>query len=77
MLFWKIYKEMIVQEWKWINEWKKDASGRYDAKLSFPIQFTPLVLLIIYLIYLYISPLTPMSDQDRISPYNINTISTR
>ena len=22
-------------------------------------------------------PLTPMSDQDRISPYNINTISTR
>ena len=23
------------------------------------------------------SPLTPMSDQDRISPYNINTISTR
>ena len=69
---------MIVDKWKWIiNEWKKDASGRYDAKLSFPIQFTPLVLLIIYLIYLYISPLTPMSDQDRISPYNINTISTR
>ena len=23
------------------------------------------------------NPLTPMSDQDRISPYNINTISTR
>ena len=22
-------------------------------------------------------PLTPMSDQDRISPYNINTISSR
>ena len=22
-------------------------------------------------------PLTPMSDQDRISPYNINTVSTR
>ena len=22
-------------------------------------------------------PLTPMSDQDRISPYNINTISNR
>ena len=22
-------------------------------------------------------PLTPMSDQDRISPYSINTISTR
>ena len=39
--------------------------------------YTPLVLLIIYLIYLYISPLTPMSDQDRISPYNINTISCR
>ena len=23
----------------------------------------------------YFNPLTPMSDQDRISPYNINTIS--
>ena len=23
-----------------------------------------------------LNPLTPMSDQDRISPYNINTIST-
>ena len=26
---------------------------------------------------LTINPLTPMSDQDIISPYNINTISTR
>ena len=24
-----------------------------------------------------LNPLTPMSDQDRISPYNINTISSR
>ena len=24
-----------------------------------------------------VNPLTPMSDQERISPYNINTISTR
>ena len=24
-----------------------------------------------------VNPLTPMSDQDRISPYNINTISSR
>ena len=24
-----------------------------------------------------INPITPMSDQERISPYNINTISTR
>ena len=24
-----------------------------------------------------VNPLTPMSDQDRIFPYNINTISTR
>ena len=23
----------------------------------------------------YVNPLTPMSDQDKISPYNINTIS--
>ena len=27
--------------------------------------------------YWSINPLTPMSDQDRISPYNINTKSTR
>ena len=26
---------------------------------------------------LQLNPLTPMSDQNRISPYNINTISTR
>ena len=25
----------------------------------------------------YINPLTPISDQDKISPYNIKTISTR
>ena len=25
----------------------------------------------------YFDPFTPMSDQDRISPHNINTISTR
>ena len=24
-----------------------------------------------------VNPLTPMTDQDRISPYNINTISSR
>ena len=24
-----------------------------------------------------VNPLTPISDQDRISPYNINTISSR
>ena len=27
--------------------------------------------------YCNVNPLTPMRDQDRISPYNINTISTR
>ena len=26
---------------------------------------------------LIVNPLTPISDQDRISPYNINTISGR
>ena len=30
-----------------------------------------------YLILITVNPLTPISDQDRISPYNINTISTR
>ena len=29
-----------------------------------------------YLILITVNPLTPISDQDRISPYNINTIST-
>ena len=27
--------------------------------------------------YYFINPFTPTSDQDRISPYNINTISSR
>ena len=27
--------------------------------------------------FYWVNPLTPMSDQHRISPYNINTISTR
>ena len=27
--------------------------------------------------HLTLNPFTPMSDQDRISPYNINTISSR
>ena len=26
---------------------------------------------------LYLSPFTPVSDQDKISPYNINTMSSR
>ena len=30
-----------------------------------------------YRLLLGFSPLTPMSDQDRISPYNINTVSSR
>ena len=29
------------------------------------------------MVTLIVNPLTPMSDQDRISPYNINTMSTR
>ena len=29
-----------------------------------------------YLILITVNPLTPISDQDRISPYNINKIST-
>ena len=28
-------------------------------------------------IFSYLNPLTPISDQGRISPYNINTISSR
>ena len=30
-----------------------------------------------YMNYNHFNPLTPMSDQDRISPYNIDTISSR
>ena len=35
------------------------------------------VFFFIYFATVLINPLTPMSDQDRISPYNINTISSR
>ena len=36
------------------------------------------LVLISFLLTLFsLNPLTPMCDQDRISPYNINTISTR
>ena len=30
-----------------------------------------------YLFFSHLSPSTPTSDQDRISPYNINTMSSR
>ena len=30
-----------------------------------------------FLVTVQVNPLTPMRDQDRISPYNINTISIR
>lgn len=36
---------MIVRELKLMNEWKQDTSSRYDARFSFPIQFTLLNLL--------------------------------
>ena len=35
------------------------------------------VFFFIYFATVLINPLTAMSDQDRISPYNINTISSR
>ena len=38
-------------------------------------KFAPLLLLSIS--HFVIKPLTPMSDQDRISPYNIKTISSK
>ena len=38
-------------------------------------KFAPLLLLSIS--HFVIEPLTPMSDQDRISPYNIKTISSK
>ena len=34
-------------------------------------------ILMVTTVFLSVNPLTPMSDQDRLSPYNINTISTR
>ena len=45
----------------------QEVSGRHRVSvLSKPESFLP-----------KLNPLTPMSDQDRLSPYNINTISTR
>ena len=43
-------------------------SSQSDQHLIFPYNITP---------GSHINPLTPMSDQDRISPYNINTVSIR
>ena len=39
--------------------------------------FNPEVLTLYVELLLYIDPFPPVSDQDRISPYNINTMSTR
>ena len=45
-----------------------------DAAPHFLLKLTPLFRASIII---SVNPLTPMSDQDRISPYSINTISSR
>ena len=42
------------------------------------LEFTELVMsFLLWLTYQYVQMLLTLSDQDRISPYNINTISSR
>ena len=36
-----------------------------------------MLVVVLFIWNIVINPLTPMSDQDRISPYNIDRISTR
>ena len=48
--------------------------GSTVQKIIFFWSGQPLKVAILITIF---NPLTPMSDQDRISPYNINTISSR
>ena len=49
------------------------SSAKTDV-LTFYIQ-TSVCIFSNSVLYIVLNPLTPMSDQDRISPYNINTIS--
>ena len=54
---------------------KEEQLLRMYATLMFLVK---VLVLISFLLTLFsLNPLTPMSDQDRISPYNINTISAR
>ena len=55
-------KSMVVERRKTNQFW---SVHEFDLRLLFR-----------QMVYL-LNSLTPMSDQDRISPYNINTISTR
>ena len=48
---------------------------RYPSR-DFTLSASPHLSLLTPL-HSYINPLNPMCDQDRISPYNINTTSTR
>ena len=45
-----------------VRVWKVNGADLNTPRVSFNVR---------------VNPLTPMSDQDRISPYYINTISTR
>ena len=50
--------------WQWmVSEWSGDSQGYKEQKNKHTV--------------ICCLPLTPMSDQDIISPYNINTISSR
>ena len=51
------------------------ANGRKFSVVPFSVVFFDLISVSVS--KAMFNPLTPMSDQDRISPYNVNTISRR
>ena len=64
---WKEFNEKISGEMRKISEYVKwEKSGRKK-----------LVIIWVKKVLKVLNALTPMSDQHRISPYNINTISSR
>ena len=69
----------------WESIWQifdREEVGHNTSKMA--DKWDPYMVLTIYVkdyqsdyVALSVNPLTPMSDQDRISPYIINTISTK
>ena len=48
-----------------------------NTALNKPLSSWMIELNTVFYVRVYINPLTPMSDKERISPYNINTMLTR
>ena len=70
---------LMLQLWTCFT-WKIHSFSANQKSVSFfsciLIKSINMKCMIMFMVW-YFNPLTPMSDQDRISPYNTNTISTR